>query len=189
VRRGAALALAAVLGGGCGRDPRPDVLLIVLDTVRADHLSVYGYARDTTPALAELARDGVLYRNAIAPDTWTAPSHASLLTGLMPTERGVHSVTGNAGEGIYALAGTVPTLTQRLRAAGYRTTAFIGNGGYLHPGRESRGSAVPAGWGGRRRPIARCTARSARRRTVWLAALTATPPAGTRGRAPCRRRP
>lgn len=83
--RVAAFALASVVGFACGRDSRPDVLLIVLDTVRADHLPMYGYARDTAPGLAELARDGVVYRNAISPDTWTAPSHASLLTDLMPT--------------------------------------------------------------------------------------------------------
>ncbi len=128
-----ALPLLVSLVIACGRDPRPDVLLIVLDTVRADHLSVYGYGRETTPGLADLARDAVIYRNAISPGTWTAPSHASLFTGLAPAEHGVHHGKTPAGQGIFALDPSVPTLTARLREAGYRTAAFVGNEGFLDP--------------------------------------------------------
>jgi arylsulfatase A-like enzyme len=125
----------AVLAAACGRDPRPDVLLVVLDTVRADHLSVYGYERPTSPALEALARDGVVYRNAFAAGTWTPPSHASLFTGLLPSSHrvGHASASGGVGEGIHALDPSVPTLAEGLRAVGYRTAAFVGNHGYLHP--------------------------------------------------------
>ncbi|HZP41105.1 MAG TPA: sulfatase [Candidatus Binatia bacterium] len=127
----AALVALAVLG--CGRDRRPDVLLVVLDTVRADHLSTYGYARPTAPALDALAAEAVVHRRAVASGTWTPPSHASLFTGLMPSEHGVRYATGVPGEGVYALAPAVPTLAERLRAAGYRTAAFAGNHGFLDP--------------------------------------------------------
>ncbi len=86
----AALLLVAVLATCRPTDPRPDVLLIVLDATRADHLSPYGYARDTTPTLARLAADGVVYRRAVAPGTWTVPSHASLFTGRYPSSHGAH---------------------------------------------------------------------------------------------------
>lgn len=131
MRSGRILALAALLAAGCGRDSRPDVFLVVLDTVRADHLSLYGYQRATTPKLEAFARDAVVYRNAIAPDTWTPPSHASLLTGLRPTEHGVRYAKERPGGGVYALDASVPTLAERLHAAGYRTAAFLGNDGYL----------------------------------------------------------
>jgi len=132
-RRWSRLALLAGLTIACGRDPRPDVVLVILDTVRADHLSPYGYDRETSPRLAELARDAVVYRNAIAPGTWTAPSHASLFTGLMPAAHGVHHGKTAAGQGVYALDPEAPTLTSRLREAGYRTAAFVGNEGFLDP--------------------------------------------------------
>jgi arylsulfatase A-like enzyme len=129
-----ALLVASVLAVACGRDTRPDVLLIVLDTVRADHLSAYGYPRDTTPALAAFARDAVVYRNAIAPDTWTASSHASLFTGLMPTEHGVRYVGAeHSTAGVHALADGIPVLAERLRDAGWKTAAFVGNDGFLDP--------------------------------------------------------
>jgi arylsulfatase A-like enzyme len=126
--------LALVLMAACGRDGRPDVVLIVLDTVRADHLTPYGYARETTPQLAAFARDAVVYRNAIAPDTWTASSHASLFTGLMPSTHGVRYVGAEHSEsGVHALAADVPVLAERLREAGWKTAAFVGNDGFLDP--------------------------------------------------------
>jgi arylsulfatase A-like enzyme len=122
------------LAAACGHDRRPDVVLIVLDTVRADHLSLYGYPRDTTPALAALARDAVVYRNAIAPDTWTASSHASLFTGVMPSVHGVRYVGAEHSEdGVHALGDGFPVLAERLAGAGWRTGAFIGNDGFLDP--------------------------------------------------------
>ena len=124
---------AALASAACGRDPRPDVLVIVLDTVRADHLGIYGYERATSPTIDAFAREAVVYRTAIAPGTWTPPSHASLLTGLLPSTHAVGYAGEAVGGGIHALDPTVETLAERLRAAGYRTAAFIGNQGYLAP--------------------------------------------------------
>jgi arylsulfatase len=127
--------VASVLAllGACGRDQRPDVVLIVLDTVRADHLSVYGYHRPTTPALEAFAAEATLYRRAISPGTWTPPSHASLFTGLMPSEHGIRYVDGRPGNGILTLNPAVETVAERLQRQGWKTAAFIGNTGYLDP--------------------------------------------------------
>ncbi|HZP40316.1 MAG TPA: sulfatase-like hydrolase/transferase [Candidatus Binatia bacterium] len=88
--RPVALLLAAVgVAAGCGVfERRPDVIVIVVDTLRADHVGAYGYARPTTPRIDALAREGVLYTHAIAPGTWTVPSHAALFTGRPPTATG-----------------------------------------------------------------------------------------------------
>jgi arylsulfatase A-like enzyme len=97
----------------------PNVLLLVLDTVRADHLSLYGYARPTTPNLERLARRGVVFREARSAAPWTLPSHASLLTGRWPHEL-------NVGEHA-PLDRTFPTLAERLAAHGYATAGFVAN--------------------------------------------------------------
>ena len=70
-------------------DSRPNVVLIVLDSVRRDHLSCYGYERDTTPHIDRIASQGVRFTRATAASCWTIPSHASLFTGLYPSEHGV----------------------------------------------------------------------------------------------------
>ena len=133
-RRPRWLGLVLLLAGAaCGRDPRPDVFLIVLDTVRADHLGAYGYGRDTSPVLDALAREAVLYRTAIAAGTWTPPSHASLLTGLLPSVHGVERVDEGVGSGVHALNPEIDTLAERLQAAGWGTAAFVGNSGFLAP--------------------------------------------------------
>jgi arylsulfatase A-like enzyme len=98
----------------------PNVLIIIVDTLRADHLSPYGYSRDTSPYLTQLAQQGVLFENAIAPSSWTLPSHASMLTGLYPHESRVQ-----AGKDI--LSGSLPNLGETMRRRGYRTAAFSAN--------------------------------------------------------------
>jgi arylsulfatase A-like enzyme len=105
-------------GSGAGR--RPNLLLIVLDTTRADHMSVNGYARPTTPFLEELARRGTVYLNAIAPAPWTVPVHASLFTGQQPR---VHQATTMHR---WLEPGFV-TLAEILHDVGYRTVAFSCN--------------------------------------------------------------
>ncbi len=97
----------------------PNVLLIVLDTVRADHLSVYGYSRETTPNLERLARSGVAFSQARSAAPWTLPSHATLFTGRWPRELGVA-----AGKTLNTKA---PTLAEALTARGYATGGFVGN--------------------------------------------------------------
>lgn len=99
--------------------PRPDVLLVTVDTLRADRIGAYGDALAHTPALDALAARGALFREAHAVATTTLPSHASLLTGRWPAR---HGVRDNAG---FALAADVPTLAAALREAGYATGAFV----------------------------------------------------------------
>ncbi len=116
------LAFAAALllpGTGCKPRPRPNVLLITIDTLRADHLGCYGYTLARTPNIDRLAREGVRCENAAAAAPITLPSHSSILTGLLPPAHGVRD------NGAYALGDRAVTLAERLKAAGYATQAFV----------------------------------------------------------------
>jgi arylsulfatase A-like enzyme len=97
----------------------PNVLLIILDTVRAQNLSLYGYERATTPNLEEFGRTGVVFDRAIATAPWTLPSHASILTGRYPH---MHSASWER-----PLDDLHPTLAEVLRDRGYRTGGFVAN--------------------------------------------------------------
>ena len=97
----------------------PDVFLITIDTLRADHVHCYGYDRVETPALDGLARDGVRFAQAFTASPITNTSHASILTGLLP---GSHGVTDFA----VPLSPAHPTVAELLRKQGYHTAAFIG---------------------------------------------------------------
>ena len=97
----------------------PNVLLIILDTVRASSLGLYGAPRDNTPGLEALASRGVTFDVAIAPAPWTLPSHASMFTGLWPSEHGA--------DWLVPLDGRARTLAEALSARGYRTGAFVAN--------------------------------------------------------------
>jgi arylsulfatase A-like enzyme len=99
----------------------PNVLLITLDTLRADHVSSYGYARQTTPNLDKLASEGVLFENAFATASWTLPSHASMMTGRYTYE---HRAGGSP------LNKQFPTLAEALSSLGYATAGFIANNEY-----------------------------------------------------------
>jgi arylsulfatase A-like enzyme len=106
----------------------PNILVIVVDTLRADHLSSYGYTRATSPNIDNLAGNGVLFENAIAPSSWSLPSHASLVTGCAVHEHGMGNVQpmpwlGWAASGLNG----VPTLGEALQSRGYRTGAFSAN--------------------------------------------------------------
>jgi arylsulfatase A-like enzyme len=114
-----------------GRRP-PNVLLLTLDTLRADHLGCYGYERKTSPRIDALAEVGTLYSRAYAAAAWTLPSHASLFTGKYPAEHGARTFQleeGDVREG--ALDESHLTLAEALKAEGYRTAAFVGNAVYL----------------------------------------------------------
>jgi choline-sulfatase len=115
------LASALALVFGCGRgDAGPERFVIVtIDTLRADRVGCYGDAKATTPTLDALAARGVRFETAIAPTPITLPSHATLLTALDPPEHGVR------GNGRYRLREEVPTLGERMRAAGWHTAAFV----------------------------------------------------------------
>jgi arylsulfatase A-like enzyme len=118
----------------------PDVVLVSLDTTRADRLSTYGYARETSPNLTRLAADGELYRQARSPAGWTLPAHASMMTGRFPRSHGAHLAGGILpGESMdgrpqvaYPLPADVPTLAELLRDRGYDTGAFVANFSYLY---------------------------------------------------------
>jgi arylsulfatase A-like enzyme len=100
----------------------PNVLLVVLDTVRADRLSLYGYGRDTTPNLARLAHRGITFDQARSTAPWTLPSHASMMTGRWPHQ---HSARLHG-----PLDGTHTTLAEFLAAHGYATAGFVANTTY-----------------------------------------------------------
>ncbi|NNL66906.1 MAG: sulfatase-like hydrolase/transferase, partial [Myxococcales bacterium] len=113
----------------------PHVFLLVLDTVRADHLSVYGYERDTTPRLSvRVARHegAIVHPWAFSNGTWTAPSHATLLTGLLPSQHEVHLGTPETESMDWSMPTRFSlkaerTLAERFRGAGYATLAAFAN--------------------------------------------------------------
>jgi choline-sulfatase len=116
----AGLAFLAVLAGGIGAEEKPNVLLITVDTLRADHLGAYGYSRVETPNIDRLARSGARFERAIAHAPLTLPSHASILTGTLPPTHGVRN------NGFRYPDSGPPTLADILKKAGYRTGAFVG---------------------------------------------------------------
>ena len=109
-----------------------NVLLISVDTLRADRLNCYGYeGHDVSPSIDALARDGILFENHIAASPWTTPSHMSLLTSLYPTSHGVIQSFGETMRGLRsgsfnALPEERLTLAESLAAAGWATAAFTG---------------------------------------------------------------
>jgi len=113
-----------------------NVVLLVLDTVRADHLGCYGYSRRTSPHVDAFAREAVRYARAYSPSPWTLPSHASMFTGRYPFEHGAHRYLrkrpGPWGH-IFSkpLAEGWPTLAEAFEAEGYATGAFTANSGYM----------------------------------------------------------
>lgn len=131
--RGALFAALALSLAACTRERRegpPDVVLVVLDTLRARSLSLYGYERNTSPALEDFAKEAVTYAQAITPGTWTVPAHGSLFTGLTPSYHGAERVPGKK-----ILATPVnpeaKMLAEIFRDNGWRTGAFVGNTTYV----------------------------------------------------------
>ncbi|MFO8006477.1 MAG: sulfatase, partial [Candidatus Brocadiia bacterium] len=104
---------------------RPNIVMLMLDTLRADRLGCYGYRRRTvSPAIDEVARGSILFERAIASAPWTLPSHASLFTGLHPSQHGADDVS------LY-LHERHRTLAERLSGAGYRTAAFCAHNAWF----------------------------------------------------------
>jgi len=99
---------------------KPNVILILIDTLRADHLSSYGYERETSPHIDRMAKEGVLFQNAVAPAPWTKPSTASLLTSRYPSVLG--TIYGQS-----MLPDSATTLAEVLKSAGYTTAGFVAN--------------------------------------------------------------
>lgn len=106
--------------------PPLNVVLISVDTLRADHLSLYGYERSTSPHLDRWAAEhAVVFDDVVAPSPWTLPSHTSMFSGIDAHRHGVNLGSEEVPAGLHLLA-------EHLRDAGYTTQAFTG-GGYLHP--------------------------------------------------------
>src|SRR5439155_10946449 len=99
--------------------PPPSILLVTIDTLRADHVGAYGATGAETPNLDALTREGVRFEEARSHVPLTLPSHATILTGLLPPHHGVRA------NGLFHLRSGVPTLASVLRARGYRTGAVV----------------------------------------------------------------
>ncbi len=126
--------LAGCVRAGLPGGPPRGIVVVLLDTVRADHLSAYGYERETTPNLAKLAAEGVRFDAALAPAPWTIPSLASLWTGVHPRRHGaglvaeegeLRSFTGPSS--MRGFSESVPTLPVELQSRGYRTFGRVAN--------------------------------------------------------------
>jgi len=112
-------------GAGSARADRPNVILISIDSLRADHLGCYGYARPTSPSIDRLAAEGALFEHVMSSTSWTLPAHAAMFTGLPDS---VHGCDRNTR----ILAPARATLAERFQGSGYRTAGFW-SGPYLHP--------------------------------------------------------
>jgi arylsulfatase A-like enzyme/Tfp pilus assembly protein PilF len=114
------IALSPVLSTfSCRRAERPNILIITIDTLRADRLGCYGFTLARTPAIDKLAGESVRFTDAISSAPITMPAHSSIFTGLFPPAHGVRD------NGAYALGENAVTLAERLRDAGYTTHAFV----------------------------------------------------------------
>ena len=98
---------------------QPNIILISVDTLRADHLSCYGYHRATTPNIDALGDQGVIFTKAYSTAVWTPPAHASMLTGLYPSQHNV--IHQNR------LREDIPTIAELLQERGYQTAGFVNN--------------------------------------------------------------
>lgn len=103
-----------------GLAAQPNLILYVIDTLRADHLGCYGYARPTSPRIDRFAAESILYRHGRAQSSWTKPAVASILTGLYPVAHGAQLRSQRIHE-------SVETLSERLQALGYETALFTTN--------------------------------------------------------------
>jgi len=131
ISRLALLGIAAIILAQCRApldEPAGDKLSVIwisLDTLRADHLPLYGYARDTAPFLTELAERGLYFEWAISPQNSTLPSHLTMFSGIHPLVHGIYHSRAQPGN---RLAETVPTLPKILSAAGFRCLARVDGG-------------------------------------------------------------
>jgi arylsulfatase A-like enzyme len=131
----AAVALLLCAGGCEGRgDERPGIVLLLIDTLRADHLGAYGFDAEISPRLDELAAESIVFENCYAQAPWTPPSMGSLFTSLAPEVHGLHRFTDHqfldpdsARLRASVLPGDAVTLAEGLRDAGYRTAGFVAN--------------------------------------------------------------
>jgi arylsulfatase A-like enzyme len=112
------LALLLSMGASCRPAAPSHIVLISIDSLRADHLGAYGYERNTSPHIDALAGQGALFERAVSSTSWTLPAHVALFTGLADGIHGVQRANLALGPGL-------PTLAERLQAAGYHTAAIV----------------------------------------------------------------
>jgi arylsulfatase A-like enzyme len=113
--------------GDKGSGNKPNIILISIDTLRADHLSCYGYERETTPSTDTLSQDSVLFTHAYSPSPSTLPSHMSMLTSLYPTNHGLVTMPLGGPQGdVLRLDPAIMTLSDLMRTKDYVTAAFTG---------------------------------------------------------------
>src|SRR6185295_18549600 len=98
-----------------------NVIIYLVDTLRADHVGCYGYAKPVSPRIDAFARHATLFHHVVAQSSWTRPSTATILTGLLPVTHGLHRRR-------HALSGQAVTLAETLRGRGFRTAGFVANG-------------------------------------------------------------
>ena len=104
----------------------PNLIMISIDCLRADHVGIYGYDAPTTPSIDAFAGDGVVFDNAVSTSSWTIPSHMSMFTGLPPMVHGVNDSPDNFWAGrAKTLAPTVPYLAELLARGGYETAGIV----------------------------------------------------------------
>jgi len=121
-----AIGAAAVLGlPGCHIEPDavtkpPNIIIYLVDTLRRDHLGVYGYSRDPAPRLTEFADDAIRFDRAFSPSSWTRPAVASLLSGSYPAQHGARTRLDKIAPGVELVG-------EYLRVAGYQSAAFVSN--------------------------------------------------------------
>ncbi|MED5330597.1 MAG: sulfatase [Planctomycetota bacterium] len=151
--------IAAILLAGCGNQgaqteehpaPPRHLVVISIDTLRADRLGCYGYTRDTSPNLDRFADNSLVYRSITSAAPSTAPSHMSMLTGVYPPVHGVHNVALDANQKnrraedtqIPLAPSTLPTLAETLQEAGFVTAAFTDSGYLTEDFRFDRGFSL-----------------------------------------------
>jgi len=123
---------AGLAGCADGAKQPPNVLLITLDTLRADHLGCYGYDKPTSPNIDRFAARATRFERALATAPWTIPTHASLFTGLHPYEHEAHSFDVRMPAfNVYPLPSEHKTLAEALRSEGYATAGIVANSAYL----------------------------------------------------------
>ncbi len=123
------LGLLALLGSSCGgapEEPRPNVVLISIDTLRPDHLGCYGYRRNTSPSIDAIAAESALFEQHISSSPWTLPAHTTMFTSVPDSVHGVVDAIR------FRLSEEFETLPESFQGAGYRTVGFFA-GPYLHP--------------------------------------------------------
>jgi arylsulfatase A-like enzyme len=129
------LMLACDAGSNAPGPQRPNIVLVTIDTLRADHLAAYGYSRETMPNLSTWLHEAAVFEDAYSPIPLTDPSLASIMTALHPTRHGVRHSNRE-------LAPEFTTLAQLLQARGYATAAFVSRNGLLRPKSLRRGFDV-----------------------------------------------